>query len=70
MAVTVIAVMGPDLNTATTVQVKKGTKRILDQLGRKGETYDDIIRQLIRSYRQFAAIPKLSDALDAQAKSK
>jgi len=58
------------LDTATTVQVKRGTKRILDQLGRKGETYDDIIRQLIRSYWQFAANPKHSDAFDAQAKSK
>jgi len=67
MAVTVIAVMGPGLDTATTVQVKRGTKRILDQLGRKGETYDDVIRQLIRSHRQFTAMPKPSDA---QAKSK
>jgi len=62
--------MGPHLETATTVQVKRGTKRILDQLGRKGETYDDIIRQLIRSNRQLTANPKPSDAMDTQPKSK
>ena len=69
MAVTAMVAVALGLDRATTVQVRRGTKRILDRIGRKGETYDDIIRQLIRSYRQFAANPKPSDALGAQAKS-
>jgi hypothetical protein len=31
--------------------VKHETKCVLDELGRKGETYDDIIRKLISFYR-------------------
>jgi hypothetical protein len=33
-----------------TIQVKNDTKRRLDSLGRKGDTYDAIIRKLIDSY--------------------
>ncbi len=31
----------------TTIQISKETREMLKQLGRKGETYDDIIRKLI-----------------------
>ena len=31
----------------TTIMVKKETRDILKELGKKGETYDDIIRRLI-----------------------
>lgn len=32
---------------ATTISVKTETKEMLKQLGRKGQTYDDIIRELV-----------------------
>jgi len=31
----------------TTIQISKETREMLKELGRKGETYDDIIRRLI-----------------------
>jgi hypothetical protein len=31
----------------TTIQIKSTTKRRLQKLGRKGDTYDDIVRRLI-----------------------
>ena len=31
----------------TTIQVTKETREMLKELGKKGETYDDIIRRLI-----------------------
>lgn len=33
------------------IVVKEETKADLDKLGSKGETYDDIIRKLIKSYK-------------------
>ena len=33
------------------IVVKEETKTELDKLGSKGETYDDIIRRLIKSYK-------------------
>lgn len=35
----------------TTIWLKKGTKRLLDELGARRDTYDDIIRRLIRNKR-------------------
>ena len=34
-------------NDYTTIRVSRETKRRLDEIGRKGETYDDIIRRLL-----------------------
>ena len=31
----------------TTIQISKETREMLKELGKKGETYDDIIRRLI-----------------------
>ena len=44
--VTVVTVM----SRAKTIQVKNETKHALEMLGRKGDTYDDIIQKLIKSY--------------------
>jgi predicted CopG family antitoxin len=33
----------------TTIQVKTETKDVLKSLGKKGETFDDIIRKLIKA---------------------
>ena len=40
---------------ATTVQVTSETRELLKAVGRKGETYDSIIRKLLRSaeYMEF-----------------
>ncbi|MFQ5911078.1 MAG: hypothetical protein ACE5IJ_10225 [Thermoplasmata archaeon] len=32
---------------ATTISIKLGTKEMLKQMGRKGQTYDEIIRELV-----------------------
>jgi len=40
------------LSEVKTIQIKTETKRRLDKLGRKGETYDAIIRKLINSYQK------------------
>jgi hypothetical protein len=38
------------MSRVKTIQVKSETKRKLEMLGRKGDTYDDIVRKLIDSY--------------------
>lgn len=32
----------------TTISLKKPTKALLEQVGRKGETFDDVIRRLLQ----------------------
>mgnify|MGYP000448040562 CR=1 FL=1 len=36
----------------TTIQISKETREMLKELGKKGETYDDIIRRLIELARR------------------
>jgi hypothetical protein len=36
----------------TTIQLLIGTRDDLKSLGRKGETYDDVIQRLIKIYRE------------------
>ncbi|WXG39836.1 MAG: hypothetical protein WED07_03260 [Candidatus Freyarchaeum deiterrae] len=36
-------------NDLTTIQLSKSVREQLKKLGRKGETYDDIIRRLIKT---------------------
>jgi predicted CopG family antitoxin len=36
----------------TVIKVKKETREMLKSLGRKGESYDDIIRRLIEAWRR------------------
>lgn len=38
------------MDRVKTIQVRAGTKRKLDSIGRKGDTYDVIIRKLIEAY--------------------
>ena len=38
------------MDKVKTIQVKADTKRKLDSIGRKGDTYDTIIRKLIETY--------------------
>ncbi|MGD0175612.1 MAG: hypothetical protein ABSC50_02165 [Candidatus Bathyarchaeia archaeon] len=44
------------MSKVKTIQVRDETKHRLDLLGRKGETYDDIIRKLISSYARNPAV--------------
>jgi hypothetical protein len=41
------------LNETKTIQVRSETKRRLDDLGKKGETYEEIICKLINVYNRF-----------------
>ncbi len=43
-----------------TIQVKEETKHRLDSLGRKGDTYDDVIRKLINNYTK-RSLPHLEE---------
>ncbi|GEM_PF-1019662 len=42
-----ITTMPKSRRDLTTIQISKETREMLKSLGRKGETYDDIIRRLI-----------------------
>lgn len=34
----------------TTIRIRRETKQKLEEIGRKGQTFDDIIKQLIETY--------------------
>ncbi|NHV97392.1 MAG: hypothetical protein HA494_06360 [Thaumarchaeota archaeon] len=36
----------------TTIKLKQQTKKMLEELGKKNETYDDIVKRLIEYYRK------------------
>ena len=38
------------MNGKTTIQVSKETKRKLNEIGKKGDTYDSIIQKLIENF--------------------
>ncbi len=37
----------------TTIPIKKETRELLRQVGRKGQTYDEIIRGLVETHEAF-----------------
>ena len=39
----------------TTIRVSKETQEMLKNIGKKGETYDDVIRRLIEFYIEHGA---------------
>jgi hypothetical protein len=43
------------LSETKTIQVRNETKRKLDDLGKKGETYDGIICKLINTYNRHSS---------------
>ena len=45
-----VAAVDATLDTVKTIQVRADTKRKLDSIGRKGDTYDMIICKLIEAY--------------------
>jgi len=38
---------------STTITIHQSTKEALDQYGKKGETYDDILWKLMRGYKRW-----------------
>jgi len=40
------------MEESTHIRVKLSTKRELEKLGKFGETYDDVIRRLIKKYKE------------------
>jgi predicted CopG family antitoxin len=44
-----------------TIQLKDETKHRLERLGRKGDTYDDIIRKLINSYTKNSDLSRAAE---------
>lgn len=49
------------MTDAKTIQVRSSTKRQLDRLGTKGDTYDAIIRKLIAFFERRSKNSNLSD---------
>jgi hypothetical protein len=44
---------GPDDMEFTTIQVTKVTRERLKKLGKKGETYDEIVTRLLMDYEEI-----------------
>ena len=40
------------MTESTVIRIKLSTKKELDKLGKFGETYDDVIRRLIKKYKE------------------
>lgn len=40
----------------TTIRIKKSTREILQNMGKKGETYDDIITRLIDIAKKYLVV--------------
>jgi hypothetical protein len=50
----------------TTIQIHKGTRDELRQLGRKGETYDQLLMRLIEMARMSAFFQDVERILDTE----
>lgn len=48
-SVYVVYMMG-QLTIDTTIRIKRETKKLLEDLGRKGQSFDEIVRELARYY--------------------
>jgi hypothetical protein len=53
--------------TKTTITVEKSTKDELDDVGRHGDTFDDIILKLIRVYRNVEQSPRSKKLIEVSA---
>ena len=40
------------VNTNTTLRVSKELRNMLNKIGERGETYEDIIRRLLKNYKE------------------
>ena len=50
----------------TTIQVSKATRDLLRQLGRKGETYDQVLNRLIETARRAAFFQDIDRILETE----
>ena len=48
----------------TTIQIDSETKKFLNRFGRKGETYDEIIRRLLKSHEYIMFMEEQYKILD------
>ncbi len=50
----------------TTIQVSKATRDLLRQLGRKGETYDQVLNRLIETARRAVFFKDIDRILETE----
>ena len=41
-----------NIKESTMIRIKKETTELLKQIGKKGQTYDEVIKELIKIYNQ------------------
>lgn len=44
--------------TLTTIQIQTQTRELLKKVGRKGETYDNLVRRLIQQVKEISEIER------------
>jgi hypothetical protein len=50
----------------TTIQIDRKTKEILNKVGRKGETYDDVIKRILKSHEYVMFMEEQYRILDTE----
>lgn len=66
ITITIIYKMIGMTNGMTTVAVKRSTQKLLKEIGRKGETYDEIINRLYRLARRQLFYERQKKILDEE----
>jgi predicted CopG family antitoxin len=54
------------MNSVTTIQLNKDTREELRELGRKGETYDELIHRLIEMARKLEFFEDIDRILETE----
>ncbi len=54
------------MNSVTTIQLNKDTREQLRELGRKGETYDELIHRLIEMARKLEFFEDIDRILETE----
>ncbi len=52
------------MSSVTTIQIEKDTRDLLKNYGRKSETYDELIKRLLRTAKKAAFFQKLDEIVD------
>ena len=52
------------MSSATTIQIEKGTRNLLKIYGHKGETYNELIKRLLRPVKKDAFFQELDDIVE------
>lgn len=64
-----VTVMPRSRRDLTTIQISKETREMLKSLGKKGETYDDIIRRLIELAKRVGGNMRSGNGREADVDS-